>query len=323
MKKVYITRQIPEIGISMLLNKGYEVDINHNNRPLTQDELVSILKAKEYDAVLTLLTDKIDAKVFDASPSTKIFANLAIGYDNFDVAEGKKRGIYLTNTPGGGANRVAEHAWAMILGLACRIDEGDRFMREGKYTGWDPMLLQGISVRNKVLGLIGAGRIGSDVARIAAQAFGMRVVYYDIKRNSDLESVCACSYYHSVEEVLKVADVVSLHVPLLDSTRHLMNSDRLSMMKPTAFLINTSRGPVVDENALVLALKNKVIAGAGLDVFEFEPKVADGLMDIENVIMTPHIASSTVDSRNDMAILAAQNIINTLEGGKPKDLVYN
>lgn len=323
MKSVFVTRKIPDIGIEMLRNSGYDVDINPYARPLTQQELVSILKQKEYDAVLTLLSDKIDATVFDASPKTKIFANFTIGFDNFDVVEGKKRGVYLTNAPGGGANRVAEHAWAMILSLACRVNEGDRFVRAGKYVGWDPMLLPGISVRGKVLGLIGAGRIGSEVARMGNQAFGMRVVYYDIKRNVDLESVCTCSYYPSIEEVLKQADVVSLHVPLIDSTKHLINSERLGVMKPTAYLINTSRGPVVDEKALVDALKRKIIAGAGLDVFENEPKLAAGLAGLDNVILTPHIASATLESRNDMAILAAQNIITTLEGGIPKCMVYN
>jgi len=323
MTTVFITRKIPDIGVQMLHDKGYEVDTNPHDRPLTQDELIAILQKKKYDAVLTVLTDKIDAGVFDASPDTKIFANYTIGYDNFDVAEGKKRGIYLTNAPGGGANRVAEHAWAMILSLACRVNEGDRFVKAGKYVGWDPMLLPGTSVRGKVLGLIGAGRIGSEVARMGSQAFGMRVVYFDIKRNPELESVCTCSYYHSPEEVLKQADVVSLHVPLLDSTRHLMNRERISMMKPTAYLVNTSRGPVVDENALVEALQKKVIAGAGLDVYENEPKLAKGLANLDNVILTPHIASATVESRNDMARIAAENIISAMEGGVPKCIVYN
>ncbi len=323
MKHVFITRKIPDIGIEMLRNKGYEVDVSPYARPLSQDELVSILKGKEYDAVLNLLNDKIDAKVFDVSPKTKIFANFSIGFDNLDTVEGKKRGIFLTNTPGGGAPRVAEHAWGLILALTCRIVEGDRFVRAGKYVGWDPMLLPGISLRGKVLGLIGAGRIGSEVARMGAQAFGMRVIYYDVKRNADLESVCTCSYYPTAEEVLKQADVVSLHVPLLDSTKHLMNEERFASMKPTAFLVNTSRGPVVDEKALVQALKKKVIAGAGLDVYENEPTLTAGLAGLDNVVLTPHIASATLESRNDMAILAAQNIITTLEGGIPKCMVYN
>lgn len=323
MTTVFITRKIPDIGVQMLHDKGYEVDTNPHDRPLTQDELIAVLKNKKYDAVLTVLTDKIDAKVFDASPDTKIFANYTIGYDNFDIAEGKKRGVYLTNAPGGGANRVAEHAWAMILSLACRVNEGDRFVKAGKYVGWDPMLLPGTSVRGKVLGLIGAGRIGAEVARMGSQAFGMRVVYFDIKRNTDLESICNCSYYHSPEDVLKQADVVSLHVPLLDSTRHLINKERLSMMKPTAYLVNTSRGPVVDEDALVEALQKKVIAGAGLDVYENEPKLAKGLANLDNVILTPHIASATVESRNDMARLAVENIISAMEGSIPKCIVYN
>jgi lactate dehydrogenase-like 2-hydroxyacid dehydrogenase len=323
MKNVFVTRKIPEIGIEMLRNRGYSVDISSEDRPLSQEELIDVLKSKSYDAVLTLLNDKIDSKVFDASPNTKIFANFAIGYDNFDTVEAKKRGIYLTNTPGGGANRVSEHVWALILALSCRVVEGDKFVKAGKYVGWDPMLLPGTSVRGKVLGLIGAGKIGSEVARIGSQAFGMRVVYYDVKRNVELESICSCTYYPSAEEVIKQADYVSLHVPLLDSTRHLMNAKNISLMKKTAFLINTSRGPVVDEKSLVQALNNGDIAGAGLDVFENEPNLSPGLVKFNNVILTPHIASATKESRQDMAILSAKNIITTLEGGIPPNMVYN
>jgi len=323
MKNVFVTRTIPDNGIKMLRDRGYEVDVSPLDRPLTKEELISFLSKKKYDAVITLLTDHIDAQVLDAAPTVKIFANFAIGFDNFDIPESKKRGVYLTNTPGGGADRVAEHAWALILALSCRIVEADRFMREGKYTGWDPMLFQGSRVKGKTVGLIGAGRIGTEVARIGALGFGLRVVYYDVVRNEGVEKIDGATFYPSVDEVLKQSDIVSIHVPLLETTHHLINADRLKIMKPNAILINTSRGPVIDEAALVAALKAGTIAGAGLDVFENEPAMAPGLADLPNVVLTPHIASSTVDSRTEMANLAATNVINTLDGGKPKDVVYN
>ncbi len=322
MAKVFITRQIPEVGIKMLQDKGFEVDVSPHSRPLTKQELITALKAKTYDGVLTLLTDPIDGEVMDAAPSVKIFANFAIGFNNFNVEEAKKRGIILTNTPGGGAERVAEHAWALILALTCRVVEGDSYIRTGKYNGWDPMLLHGTDLTGKTLGIIGTGRIGADVAHRAKNGFMMNVVYYDIRRNEALEKEFGATFYPTVDEVLKVADVVSLHVPLTKETTHLINADRLKLMKKDSYLINTARGPVVDEAALVEALKSGTIRGAGLDVFEEEPKLAPGLTELPNVVMTPHIASATDKSRHDMATLSAQNIIEVLEGRPAKSPVY-
>lgn len=322
MKSVFVTRKIPELGISMLHDAGCEVDVNPNDRPLTSEELISFLRAKPYAAVLSLLNDRIDATVFDAAPSVKIFANYTIGFDNFDIEEGKKRGVMLTNAPGGGADRVAEHVWALILALSCHIHDGDAFMRAGKYTGWDPMLFPGLRIKGKTLGLIGAGRIGTEVARIGALGFGMRVMYYDVVRNQKIEEIDGATFYHTPEDILRQSDVVSLHVPLLETTRHLINTERLAMMKPSAYLINTSRGAVVDEVALVNALQSKTIAGAGLDVFENEPQLANGLKELQNVVLTPHIASATPESRDDMAHIAANNIIAVLEGRKPLNPVY-
>lgn len=319
--KVYVTRAIPEVGLKLLRDKGYEVDVNPKDRPLTQKELIKQLKKKPYDGVLSLLTDQVDASVFDAAPTVKIYANYAIGFNNFAVEEAKKRGIMLTNTPGGGADRVAEHTWALILALTCRIVEGDTFLRKGKYVGWDPLLLHGTKLAGKTLGIVGTGRIGADVAHRAKHGFGMNVAYYDIKRNEQLEKDFGAVFYSTVDEVLKVADVVSIHVPLMESTHHLMNTERLSMMKRDAYLINTSRGPVIDEVALVEALRNGIIRGAGLDVFEFEPKLAKGLAKLPNVVMTPHIASATADARLEMATMSAQNIINFLETGRANNPV--
>ncbi len=312
---------IPEVGIKMLRDKGYEVDINTKDRPLLKKELIKILKKKQYDAVLTLLTDQIDAEVLDAAPTVKIFANFAIGFNNFNIEEAKKRGVVMTNTPGGGAERVAEHAWALILALTCRVVEGDSYLRNGKFKGWDPMIFHGTDLGGKTLGIIGTGRIGSDVAHRARNGFMMNVVYYDIVRNEKLEKDFGAAFYPTPEEVLKIADVVSIHVPLTKETTHLINADRLKVMKPTAYLVNTSRGPVIDENALVDALKKRIIKGAGLDVFEFEPKLAKGLVKLSNVVMTPHIASATEKSRHDMAVLSAENIIEVMEGRPAKSQV--
>jgi len=323
MKSVFVTRKIPEIGISMLRDKGYEVDISTVDRPLTKPELISVLQKKPYDAVLTLLNDEIDADVFNAAPSVKIFANYTIGFDNFNIEEGKNRGVFLTNVPSGGVDRVAEHVWALLLALSCRIIEADAFMRQGKYCGWDPMLFQGHMITGKTLGLIGAGHIGTEVALIGSRGFGMRVIYYDVVRNPKIENTAGVVFVPTMEELLKQSDFISLHVPLLESTHHLINAEALKQMKPSAFLINTSRGPVIDENALVEALKNKQIAGAGLDVYECEPSLAIGLKDLSNIVMTPHIASSTMEARDEMSKVAALNIIDALEGGKPRNMVYN
>jgi glyoxylate reductase len=321
MKKIYITRQIPEVGVKMLIDKGYEVDINKEDRPLEKKELIKILGDNKYDAVLTLLTDVIDAEVMDAAPTVKIYANYAIGFNNLNIEEAKKRGIFLTNTPSGGAERVAEHTWALILALTCRVVEGDAYIRNGKYNGWDPMLLHGDRIEGKTLGIIGTGRIGANVARKGRFGFGMNVVYYDVKRNEELEKEDGAKFYPTVEEVLKISDIVSLHVPLMESTHHLINADRLKLMKPSSYLINTSRGPVIDENDLVWALKNGIIKGAGLDVFEFEPKLVSGLAVLSDVVITPHIASATEEARLEMATVSAQNIIDCMEGVAPRNNV--
>lgn len=320
-KKVFITRRIPEIGIDMLRNKGWEVDIYPKDQVPSQKEIVKYLKKKSYDAVVTLLTDKIDRIIFDASPSTKIYANYAIGFDNIDVSEAEKMGIIVTNTPGDYAGCVAEHAMAMILNLATRMTEGDRYVRSGKYKGWSPMNFIGTDVRGKTLGLIGAGGIGEYLARLSISGFKMKVIYYDVIRNNLLEKDSGVIYVSTVEDVLKQADFISLHVPLLDSTRHLISEDHLKIMKPESFLINTSRGAVVDEVALVKALQNKTIKGAGLDVFEFEPILAKGLTKLENVILTPHIASARESARNEMSITVAKNIIDFLEDRVPRNVV--
>ncbi|MAG12204.1 D-glycerate dehydrogenase [bacterium] len=314
MSNIFVTRKIPETGIEKLKQVGHSVDVSEKDYVLTKEELVTALKQKEYDAVLCLLTDKVDGDIFDAAPKAKIFANYAVGFNNVDVDEAKKRGIIISNTPEVLTNTVAEHAFALMLAIAHRIPEADRFVRAGKYIGWAPELLLGNDLSGKTLGVLGAGRIGTRVAYHGAKSFDMKVLYYDIKRNEHIEKEVNAEFRESVEDVLKEADFITVHVPLLDSTRHLVNKERLELMKPTAYIVNSSRGPVIDEVALVEALKNKTIKGAALDVFENEPKLTDGLAELDNVVLTPHIASATEETRGKMAELAAENIIAVLEG---------
>ncbi|OGG61083.1 hypothetical protein A3C87_02945 [Candidatus Kaiserbacteria bacterium RIFCSPHIGHO2_02_FULL_49_34] len=315
MKKIFVTRAISEAGIAKLRNAGHDVIVSQKNGVLTREELIDALRAEPYDAVLSLLTDHIDAEVFDAVPSAKIVANYAVGFDNIDIGAAKERGVTITNTPGVLTQAVAEHAFALLFAIARRIPESDRFTRAGKYVGWEPELLIGTELKGKTLGLLGAGRIGGEVARIAL-AFGMKVLYYDIAQSAPIDELGA-QYAATVDEVLRAADFVSIHVPLLPTTQHLMNAERLALMKKTAYLINTSRGPVIDEEALVAALRNGTIKGAALDVFEHEPLLTEGLTELENVVLTPHTASATQEARDAMSLLAAENIIAFLNGETP------
>jgi len=318
-QEIYITRQIPKLAQEMLEEKGYDVTVGTSDRPPTKKELIKALRRKPYEAVITLLTDPVDADVFEAVPSAKIFANYAVGYNNLDIEEAKKRGIVITNTPGNFSHTAGEHAMALILGLASSVAAGDRFVRAKKYRGWDPMLFIGTDLPGKTLGIIGAGRIGSSVAKMAHQGFGMKIVYVDVKKNEELESEYGAEKLETVEELLQTSDVVSIHTPLLPETKHLINEEKLEMMKKTAYLVNTSRGAVIDEKALVQALKDEKIAGAGLDVYEDEPYLARGLTRLQNVVLTPHIATATHEAREEMSRLVAQNIISFFETGKAEN----
>ena len=322
MPKIFVTREIPEAGLNKLKEKGYEVVVSPKDGVLSKDELITALKADKYDAVLCLLTDKIDGEVLDAAGrQTKIFANYAVGFDNIDLKAAEERGIQISNTPGVLTNTVAEHTFALMLAISHRIVEADKFIRAGKYDGWAPMMLLGNDLSGKTVGVVGLGRIGSRVAYHAVNGFDAKIIYHDLNRNADFEKEYNAQYKKKLEDLLREADYVSIHVPLLDSTRHLINAERLKQMKQTAYLVNTSRGPIVDENALYEALKNKVIKGAAIDVFEEEPKFVSGLAELDNVILTPHIASATEETRSAMAELAAENIIAALSGQIPPNIV--
>jgi len=318
MSKVFITREIPEIGINLLKEKGYEVEIGPEEK-ISREELIE--KVKGVDAILSVLTEKIDGEVMEsAGEQLKIVANYAVGYNNIDVEEAKKKNIMVTNTPGVLTEAVAEHTIAFLFAIAERIVEADSFMRAGKYKAWGPKMLLGADVQGKTLGIIGLGRIGSAVAQRMQDGFDVKIIYYDLKRNEELEEKFGMEY-RELDDLLKESDFVSIHTALTDETRHLINAEKLALMKPSAYLINTARGPIVDEMALIESLKGKKIAGAALDVFEKEPELMPGLTDLNNVVLTPHIASATEGTRNKMSEMAAKNIIAVLDGETPPNLV--
>lgn len=320
-KKIFITRKIPTIAEEMLRAKGFEVDVYPKDSVPRQKEIIKMLKKGRYDGVISLLTDEIDAAVLEVAPTVKIFANYAAGYNNFDIEEAKRKGVTVTNTPGVSATAVAEHTIALMLALATRLVEGDTYVRAGKYKGWMPMGFFGMDLAGKKLGLIGVGNIGTKVAHMARGGFDMSIIYHDMVRNEQVENECQAVKVNSLEDLLRESDIVSLHVPLLPSTHHLIDEQKFKHMKSSALLINTSRGPVIDEVALVNALRNRTICGAGLDVFENEPDLAPGLAKLSNVVLTPHIASARESARNDMAKTAAQNIIDFFDGKMPANKV--
>lgn len=316
--KVFVTRKILEEGLNMLREK-FDVEVSDYDGVIPRKMLLE--KVKGVDAILSLLTDTIDAEVMDAAGSNlKVIANYAVGYNNIDVEEATKRGIMVTNTPGVLTETTADLAWALMMAIARRIVEADRFVREGKFRGWEPMLLLGTDVHGATLGIVGFGRIGQAMAR-RALGFNMKVLYYDNARVPEQVEKELKAAYVDLPTLLRESDFVSLHVPLTKETHHLIGEKELRMMKKGAYLINTARGPVVDEKALVKALKEGWIKGAALDVFENEPEVEPELLKLENVVLAPHIASASYATRSRMSIMAAENIIKALSGEIPPNLV--
>ncbi len=317
--KVYVTRIIPEPGLSML-KECCEVEV-HNSKewPPSRQELIE--KVRDKDALLCLLTDKIDAEVMDAAPNLKVISTYSVGFDHIDVPEATKRGIYVTHTPGVLTDAVAEFTVGLILAVTRRIVEADKIIRTGQWDKpWNPYFLTGPELKGKTIGLVGLGRIGVATAK-RLSSFDVKLVYYDVERRWDVESILNMEYM-DLDTLLSVSDIVSIHVPLTKDTYHLINEERLRKMKKTAYLINTARGPVVDTNALIKALKEGWIAGAALDVFEQEPLPPDHpLTKLDNVVLTPHIASATIEARQRMAELAARNLIAVLKGEMPPALV--
>jgi lactate dehydrogenase-like 2-hydroxyacid dehydrogenase len=314
--KIFITRKIPEAGLE-ILRKEHEIEINLHDRVLTKKEIIKGLGGK--DGLLCLLTDQIDADIINSEPKLKMIANYAVGVDNIDIKVATKNKIPVSNTPDVLTNATAEMAWALLFSVSRRIVEADNFSRAGKFGGWAPMLMLGQDVSGKTLGVIGAGRIGTAFA-LKSKGFDMQVLYYNRSKNEKIEKELNAKKA-DLKTLLKESDFISLHVPLKKPTHHLISEKELKMMKKSAIFINTSRGPVVDEKALIKALKKEWIFGAGLDVYENEPEIPDELKKLDNVVLQPHSASATFKSRNDMAVMAAENMLVGLKGEKPPNCI--
>lgn len=315
MKHIYLTRSLPEAGLKLLRKAKIAMDIFPKDRPMKRYELLRALHAKPYDGLVTLLTDTIDREVLlAAGPQLKIVANYAVGFDNIELKAAKEQRVAVANAPGDDiAESVAEHTIALLFALTHRLVEADQFTRAGLYRGWSPELLLGNNLMGKTLGIVGMGRIGRAVARRMAEGFHTRILYTNAHGDTEAERDFGAKRV-SLPILLRQSDLVSLHVPLTPSTHHLINANALAKMKKSAFLINTSRGSVVEEQALIQALENHRIAGAALDVYEHEPLVPKALRRMRQVVLTPHTASATKEVRDAMALRTANNIIAALHG---------
>jgi glyoxylate reductase len=310
--RIVVTRRIPEPAIELLQEAG-DVWVSPHDRPLATDELHAAVAGA--DGVVTLLHDRVDDAFLDAAgPGLRIVANAAVGYDNVDVPACARRGVVASNTPGVLTEATADIAFALILMATRRLGEGERLIRSGTPWSWSMFFMLGSGIQGKTLGIVGLGKIGLATAR-RARVFGMEIAYSGRRRAlADVETELAARFL-PLDELLAQADVVSLHCPLSAETRHLIDAEALGRMRPSAFLVNTTRGPVVDEAALADALRSGTIAGAGLDVFEREPEVHEALLDLENVVLVPHLGSATVETRTAMGVLAARNVVAVLGGG--------
>ena len=314
--KIFVTRKIPKPGLDAL-QKEFTLEVNPFDRVLSKEEIIEGIKGK--DGLVCLLTDPIDKEVINAEPHLKMIASYAVGYDNIDIAAATKRGIPVSNTPGVLTETTAELAWALLFSVARRIVEGDMFTREGNFKGWAPMLMLGQDVSHKTLGVIGTGRIGTAFG-LKSKGFHMNVLYADEQKNEQLEKQLGAKKV-SLSKLLIESDFISIHVPLTKATHHLIDEKQLHLMKKTAVLINTARGPIVNEKALVKALTGQWIFGAGLDVYENEPELSEELKKLKNVVLQPHTGSGTIEARTKMALIAAENMIIGLKGGIPPNCV--
>ncbi len=315
--KVFITRKIPEDGIRILEEADLEVDVFPRNRPPSKREIID--GVKDADALISLLVDKIDREVIDSAPNLKVIGNYAVGYNNIDVEYAKQRGIVVTNTPGVLTDATADLAFSLLLAAARRVVEGDRFMRDGKFNGWAPMLMLGKNVWGATIGIIGAGRIGQAVGRRAI-GFNMRILYYSRQRKIEFEKETGAKYV-PLDTLLRESDFITLHVPLTKETHHLIGKREFELMKDGSILINTARGEVVDEKYLIEALKSGKLFAAGLDVYYGEPHVNPELFKLPNVVLTPHIGSATENTRRKMAEMVCSDVVRVLRGEEPEHRV--
>lgn len=318
MAQIYLSAKIPEKGIQLLKQSGLTFDLYDGAGVVDKDTLRQA--ASQAEVLITSLSTIVDASIIDHAPNLKLIANFGAGFNNIAVDYAKEKGIMVTNTPFVSTDATAELTAGLIIALSRRIVEGDHLMRTTGFSGWAPLFFLGHELKGKTLGIIGMGQIGQGVAQ-RLQAFGMKIVYS--QRHplaNDVEQALEAEYL-PIEKVLAQADVVSIHTPLTSGTYHLIDEVAFSHMKPSAFLINASRGPIVSEEALIKALQQQKIAGAALDVYEFEPKVSDTLKDMSQVILTPHIGNATVEARDAMAVIVAENALAALKGQKPQYIV--
>jgi len=317
--KIYVTRRLPQPGVE-LLEEVCDVEVNPDEAPPTRELLIR--KVQDVDGILCLLTDRIDADLMDLAPNLKVVSSMSVGYDHIDVEAATKKGVYVTFTPGVLTEATADFTWALLMAVSRRVIEADRYLRAGKWKiQWSPTHFLGSDLTGKTLGIIGLGRIGEAIAQ-RARGFNMNVLYFSRARAEQEKERRLNIEFVPLERLFRESDFVTVHVPITDETKHLINEERLRQMKPTAYLVNTSRGPVMDQAVLTRALRERWIAGAGLDVFEKEPiDPNDPLINLENVVLTPHIASATTEARSKMAEVAAKNLISVLEGTPPQFLV--
>jgi len=315
--KIFLTRELPPESMR-ILSEASELTFNQEDRVLSKQEIIR--GVRDADGLLCLLTDSIDEEILEAAPNLKVVANFAVGFNNIDVAAATRRRIPVTNTPGVLTDSTADMAWALLMDAARRLSEGDRLVRTRQWTGWGPLQLLGADITGATLGIIGLGRIGQALAR-RARGFEMRVCYWNRTRLSEQEERELGVQYCSMDTLLGESDFLSLHVALNDETHHLIGASELGRMKPNAILINTARGPIVDEAALVEALKTGVIAAAGLDVYEREPILERELYDLENVVLAPHLGSATIGTRTKMGNMAVENCLLACQGQRPINLV--
>ncbi|MGD8979467.1 MAG: D-glycerate dehydrogenase [candidate division WOR-3 bacterium] len=316
--KVLVTRLLPGPGMDAL-RKYFDLDINQEDKAISREDLKERIRNK--DGLVCLLTDNIDAAIVARAMYLKIIANYAVGYNNIDVVEASKRKIPVTNTPEVLTETTADLTFGLLISVARRIVEADSFLRSGRFTGWAPTLLLGTDIHGKVLGIIGMGRIGQALAR-RARGFRMKIVYNDAERlSADREDEYGVQY-RPLKDLLRESDYISIHAPLNEQTEGLISVEEFRIMKKTAYLINAARGPIVDEKALVAAIKNKQIAGCALDVYKNEPQFDDGLLSLPNVVLVPHIGSASIEARTEMASMVAENVISVLiEKKQPPNIV--
>lgn len=308
--KVFITRELPEIAFDLLRQNKITFDYYKKEQPIPRKVLLQ--KVKSCEALISLLTEKIDKEVIDQMMRCKIIANYAVGYNNIDIEYAKKKKIIVTNTPDVLTESTADLTMALVLACARRIIEGDNLLRKKKFKGWEPKLLLGAELKNKTFGILGAGRIGGAVA-VRAKSFGTNIIYYDSKKNITLEKTTGAKKV-SLNNLLLISDILSVHLPLNTKTFHFLDQKKLSQVKRNSILINTARGEIIDEKALIRLLKKNSSLVVGLDVFENEPNINGELLKFSNVLVLPHLGSATREARNGMTELAAKNVINVLKG---------